>query len=100
MNVRDTERFQAALDADDAELQLYKLAEQMKRENLSQVEIWYRFAERLKLAPYGDDDRKDYDALADTMDCIIGFCAMDAALFPHYLTNDEIEEYQEIKARA
>ena len=94
MNARDAARFQAALDSENAETQLYELAEQMKRENLSQVEIYCRFVERLESAPYEDDDTRDYDALADTMDCIIGFCAMNAALFSHYLTGEEIDEHR------
>ena len=96
MTERDSKRFEAALNSAEPEQQLIELVEEMKREGLSQVEIYFRFEERLR-PTLNDADERYYDALTNVMDCIIGFCAMDAALFAHYLTNEQIEKYRERK---
>ena len=37
----------------------------------------------------------DEDAVMDTMDRVVGYCAPSAALFPRYLTNEKIEAHRQ-----
>ncbi len=73
---------------------LRKLVEEMISEGYSQLEIheiFYQFC--LLLRKQGRE--KEEDETADMLDYIIGWCSPHNLLFSHYLTNEEIEEFQQ-----
>jgi len=37
-----------------------------------------------------EDGDPRYDAVLDTLDCIVGYCSPQGKLFDHYLSNEEI----------
>ncbi len=61
---------------------LKELCDQMRAEGRSQVAIYERFSEFFEFL--GNSDRKtDYDALASSLECIVGWCAPGARWFDH-----------------
>ena len=93
MNARDAKRFEAALNAAEPEAELVKLVEAMKREGLSQLEIYCRFTEVYVEAQDANDRRKD-DLIADVLDRIWGWCGEHSKLFSQSLDNDQVSQYQ------
>ncbi len=89
MNTALLSRFETALAAD----KLDTLVNEMAAEGASQVEILYRFDQfRALLRKTGRETEED--KVMDTMDRIDGWCSSHNKLFPHYLTNEEIEAYR------
>ena len=84
----------AALQSDDAAGKLAELGEAMKHAGLSQLEIYRRFHDRFLLT-HDDPNQKNYDALADTMDLIWGYCEPQSRLFSRSLSDEEIEKYRQ-----
>lgn len=83
-------RFEAALANDT----LREFVREMEAEGLIQVEIYERF--ELFRALLRELDREaDEESVMDTMDSIVGWCGPHAKLFPHSLTNEEIEAYRQ-----
>jgi hypothetical protein len=86
------EKFEFALSS----ARLDKLVEEMKNDGLSQVEIYdcfYEFYTMLKEAQREDDE----DKVLDVLDRIVGWCSPHNKLFPHYLSNEEIDMYRKLK---
>ena len=65
------ERFESALVQPDPGNALYGLARSFRREGMSQLEMYRLYDEfRAKLE---HDDSAQYNAVLDTMDCIVGW---------------------------
>jgi hypothetical protein len=65
------ERFESALAETNPDRALSALAQSLKAEGTSQLEMYHLFNEfRAKLQ---DDDSPKLDAILDTMDCIVGW---------------------------
>lgn len=80
MNTSHNDRIEQALLAPDAEAALAQLAREMKAEGLSQREVYDLFESQLR-HHRSDSDESSYDALADTMDRIIGWCNPEQRIF-------------------
>ncbi len=59
---------------------LYELAEALKNEGISQKELYSLF-DSFREKHATDTDGKEYNAILDTMDFIVGYCNQDMALF-------------------
>ena|SRR5688500_12136334 len=82
-------RFEKAVTADS----LNELVREMTAEGKSQVEI-YHFFDLFRDFLRHTGREEDEDRVMDTIDYIVGPCGFGARLFPHYLTNEEIEAYR------
>jgi hypothetical protein len=67
----------------------YECAVQLRTEGVTQIEMYLVFAGVREDLQDGDPR---YDAVLDTMDCIVGFCSPHAKLFARSLSNEEIEK--------
>ena len=83
-------RFEAALANDT----LTELVREMEAEGHSQVQIYERF-EQFRALLRELDREADEEQVMDTMDGIVGWCGPRVKLFPHSLTNEEIEAYRQ-----
>jgi hypothetical protein len=79
-NALQSERIERALQRQDAEKALVQLAREMKAEGLGQREMYQLFESQL-LHHRTDSDESAYDALANTMDRIVGWCHPAERLF-------------------
>lgn len=87
-------RFEDAL----ASGKLRGLTKEMTAEGLSQVAIYCLFE---SFSDFLSDTHREADAdcIGNCMDCIVGFISPASKWFPdHYLTNEEICEYQKTNA--
>jgi hypothetical protein len=66
------EKFAAALATPDVASSLYELAQTLKREGMTQLEM-YRFFDEFRARLHHDDDSAQYNAVLDTMDFIAGW---------------------------
>ncbi len=90
MKITLVQRFEKAL----ADNQLNNLVQELVDEGKQQVEVYDQFDQfRTYLREVDRED--DENKVMDTMDYIVGWCSSDAQLFPNYLTNEEIDRYQE-----
>jgi hypothetical protein len=80
LSAAQIERIERALQAQDAEEALVQLAREMKTEGLGQREMYHLFEAQL-LHRRSDSDESAYDALANTMDRIVGWCHPAQRLF-------------------
>jgi hypothetical protein len=67
----------------------YECAVQLRTEGVTQIEMYLVF-DGVREGLQDGDPR--YDAVLDTMDCIVGFCSPHAKLFARSLSNEEIEK--------
>lgn len=81
-------RLLGSLQSSDPARAAYRLAEQLRDEGMEQLAI-FRLYDRTREQIHDGDPR--YDAILDTMDCIVGYCSPAARLFERYLSNEEIE---------
>lgn len=72
---------------------LYDLVEQLRSEGLRQVEIYSLFATFQSHLRHGKREVEE-DSLTGILDRLVGWCSPEMQLFPTYLTNEEIEEYE------
>ena len=86
------QRLLTALQAVSPDEAVRRLAEQLKSEGMTQLQL-YRLYFRASRGFDRDDPR--CEALYDTLDSIVGWCGPPAKLFAHYLTNEEIESEDE-----
>ena len=75
MPERYHERFEAALLEADPVHTLYELAQSFKREGMTQLAMYHLYDE-YRARHESDTDERLYDAILDTLDCIVGWgCA-------------------------
>ena len=88
-DLRDAELrlFSALAEPRPAEAALH-LAETLKAEGVGQIVMYGLYVGVLKQLEDGDPR---FDAVLDTLDCIVGYCSPYAKLFEHYLSNEEID---------
>lgn len=87
-------RFESALAAKA----LTALVQEMTAEGISQVEIYHHF-EQFRAFLRNAVRETDEDEVIDVMDCIVGWCSPHMRLFPHSLTNEEIQTYKNSLSR-
>ena len=80
-------RLFAALDKLQPADEAYRLAETLKTEGVQQLPMYRLYVRVLHQLEDGDPR---YDAVLDTLDCIVGYCSPQGKLFEHYLSNEEI----------
>ena len=73
-------RVEAALQSRSPAKALFDLAQQLKSEGMTQIEM-YQVFDQYRAKHEGDSDEIKYDALLDTMDIISGWCGSHARLF-------------------
>jgi hypothetical protein len=76
--------------------ELNELVELLISEGFSQLEIYdgyFKFCEKLRR----ENRETEEDYVTDLLDTIVGWCNPQHQHFSHYLTNEEIEEYQRQK---
>jgi hypothetical protein len=82
-NPNDVSRIDAALSSSDPEASLVALVRDLQKEGLVQSEIYDLF--ETQLLRHRDSNESFYDALANTMDRIVGWCSPHLRLFDSYL---------------
>ncbi|MEP6924570.1 MAG: hypothetical protein ABI954_08900 [Pyrinomonadaceae bacterium] len=83
------ERFEHAL----TNSHLFDLVQQMKIEDISQVQI-YCFFEDFRNLLRESNREADEDKIMDVMDYIVGWCSPHMKLFPEGLSNEEIKAFR------
>ena len=78
---RLSERFAAALAAEDPAAALHALARALAAEGMSEQDLSKLFDAQRELHQ-NDKDERLYNAILDTMDCISGWCGPRARIFP------------------
>lgn|GEM_PF-2609030 len=91
MNEGHEQRVWAALKEEAPADAVYRLAVAMRDEGVSQADLYAVFSRVCRQLDSGDPR---FDAMADTLDYIIGFCSTPMKLFAHYLGRDEREEIE------
>ena len=85
-------RFERALCSADPSEELYQLAVTLRDEGVSQIDL-YLLYERFNEVDHCDESKTD--AILDTMDLIWGGgWAKGSALYPHELTDQELNEHR------
>ena len=85
------ERLWAALpEAEPAEA-VHRLAVALRDEGVSQADLYRVFYRVIRQLDSGDSR---FDAVADTLDYIIGYCSTPMKLFAHYLGREEREQLE------
>ncbi len=97
MDLKTKNRFDSALLADD-HAGLINLVRQLMAEGLNLIEIYHLFNEAMFHLRKSKREA-DEDKVADVMDFIVGFCSAEEKLFSTYLTNEEIEDYEQSKLK-
>jgi hypothetical protein len=96
MEIEAKNRLDAALNSAEPEENLIKVSKEMKQEGLSQLEIYELFTGYLPLLTEPNLDDKEA-AVWGALEVIYGWCVEGRQLFPHILSNEEIEKYRESK---
>ena len=84
-------RLLEAMQSTDPARGAYGLAEQLRDEGMAQLTM-FRLYDNLREKLQDGDPR--YDAVLDTMDCIVGRCPPAARLFEKGLSNEDIERFR------
>ena len=82
-----TERLEAALREPQPAHAVTALAEALKNEGMTQLEM-YRLYDQYRAKHQSDTDETIYDAILDAMDHIVGWCSPGSRLFDTQLPHD------------